>query len=339
MIKKLNWSHILSAFLCLAMVVEGNDGIAVYTPFDGLRGKLVYLEGRFPKKGERDLPPAVIWSYDLETHIKSRLFEVEKAGELIASADGNWIGVVFQDCGKILVVSQTNDYRKTFTYSAFEELQAVIVGARLCVKFGPRGQQRIDVIELETQISIPVSLEDSQAMGPGKNDTTTMEFAFVSSRISDSNNVFITCGSIGDRLGRPDGLYMYNLEAERAERVGQFTEMCDYSYAGECVRWEQVFCGWAIKTYPASGEAGISEGSAGRVVCRFYGGGYNLLQVSPCLRYALVEQRAVSENGMESTYYICDLATGKKKLFVEAKPSNDTRGLFIGSIRWVKDPY
>jgi hypothetical protein len=304
-------------------------GIIIHDAFPGLTGKLIYLKGRWQQtaKGELTRPPATVWSYDLVTKEKVKLLDVKEAGELVVSADGIWIGVIFRN-GEILVISPTKGYTHVFKFppgGESDDLQAVIVNGHLCVKSG-RGGQRVAIINLETQQSINVGVAE------------TAESVYLASRMADTNHLFV----IGfDFSPRNDGLYMCDLDTGAAIRIGSSIEFHDYSYAGDYVGWDEVpgVAAMAVKTYKVPEGTGKSvDREHGREVCRFYGreAASSLEQVSPCLRYALVGGSILTDNGMDSIFYLCDLKTGQKKLFVDAKPSKVERGAFIGGIHWVK---
>ncbi|NOU35651.1 MAG: hypothetical protein HOO88_02605 [Kiritimatiellaceae bacterium] len=297
------------------------DGIIIHDAFHGLTGRLIYLKGRFPEFGVR--PPAEVWSYDLVTKEKVKLLDVKEAGELFVSADGIWIGIIFEN-GEILVSSPAKGYTHTFKFPhmfASDEIAAVIINGRLCVKSGPRGGQRVDIIDLQTQRAINVRVAEAA------------ESIYVASRMADTNHLFVSRFSLSSR---ESGLYMCDLDTGAATRTaGEDSDFFDYSYAGDYVGWDEG----AVKVYKVPEGAGKSvDREHGREVCRFYGrdAGLILQQVSPCLRYALVGGSFITGNGMDSIYYLCDLKTGQKKRFVDAKPSKVERGAFIGGVRWVK---
>jgi len=341
------WCLILAALagLIAVMVIAGrtikyraSGGIIIHNAFHGLTGRLIYLKGRWPQtaEGELTLPPAAVWSYDLVTKEKVKLMDVKQAGELVVSADGIWIGIIF-DNGEILVSSPAKGYTHTFKFSpaeGSERNQAVIVNGRLCVKSGSRyfGGQRVDIIELETQRSIQAEIPKTTESAEAGSQTL-----YMNSRMADTNHLFVISSGLWPSDG---GLYMCDLDTGAATRIGSPIEFYDYSYAGDYVGWDQVLGGlaWAVKTYKATEGTGKSvDREHGREVCRFYGPDcYHLTQVSPCLRYALVGGSFITGNGMDSIYYLCDLKTGQKKLFIDAKPSKVERGAFIGGIHWVK---
>jgi hypothetical protein len=80
------------------------------------------------------------------------------------------------------------------------------------------------------------------------------------------------------------------------------------------------------------------------VLDRFYDTyfwGYNFLQLSPCLKHALIQREYTARgdsimriNQRRFLYYLCDLTTGKVNLFIENRFGEKNESSYIDQVYW-----
>ena len=302
-------------------------GVTLYDSVSDLRGQLVFLVGRFPESSDKNLPPAKVLSYDFGTKTASKLWDVPRAGELIVSQDGKWVGLILQDpammsSAEMLVFSVQNRDTWNLQFRSVE-VHGVIVDDHIIVQTGSAGKRRLEVHALPSN-------ETSQLRLPANPSATLEDYTFVTERISEPRRVFFGYEPGGPRsgVGYAGGTYAYDVGTRKCERVEEGVH--ERSAIGEIIAWEPADRGWALVARKSSGSVPNE-----RVLCRYHDEEFNFKQVSPCLRYALMERTTLTSRGLDRTYFLCDLRSGEKRRFLEAKASAKTSGALISQVHWV----
>lgn len=308
-------------------------GAKIYDSFGDLEGQLVFVSGRMAKGG-KSLPPARVMTYDLVSKRTTEVLQVPQPAHLSVSCDGTWGAVVLTDINlmapaEVLLFSLNSRETRHLRYPSVE-IQVVIVADQMFVRTGTFGNHKVEVYDIATGARAKLSL----SKGP---PAESEDYFFVATRFADSKKVFMGYNPGDAANGLREGLYAYGIGTHMAERIGESIDFYDYSITGEAVLWETITWGSTLTVYKSLVH-NLRNGREpeGRVLYRERFGASNLAQLSPCRRFAVLEQRYVGKNGLECIYYLCDLQSGKRKLFVEAKADKIDSVAFVGDVHWVR---
>lgn len=310
-------------------------GVRLYGNTTNFEGRLVFVLGRFPEPSDKNLPPAKVLSFDFATGVTTNLWDIPCAGKLTVSQDGEWLGMIFPGRGmpglppkELVICSVLTHETQHYRFPLWDDVGAVVVDGYLFVQSGESGRRTIGIHDLRSGTSSRLLVNTNRWAAHG-------DYRFSMKRMADPRKVFFIYDPGGPR-SVPDyagGEYSYDTVTHTVQRVGGMVGSHDYAQTGEAIYWEPKRHGWSLVARNLSGHtAGERE--------IFYSWGERdwFMQLSPCRKYALLERFSLRYGwkGANSDYILCDLQSGKHRLFLEGRPSEKHAGAFIGPVFWIR---